>query len=97
MKRRAAWLFGLLLALGIAGLLSPWASPWPDGLDRVAAQLGFARREGATPIVAAPLPGYRVGSVGNERWSTALAGLAGTLVVFGGAYLFGYLLRRKEG
>jgi cobalt/nickel transport protein len=93
--RRGGWNAGLLFALVLAGALSPWASSTPDGLERVAQRLGFARRAAATPAPAAPMAEYRVPAVPNERASTAVAGLAGTLVVFGVAGGLGYALRRK--
>lgn len=90
------WLAGLVLALLVAGLLSPWASSWPDGLERVADGLGFHRYERETPVVAAPLPDYRVAALSDERWSTAAAGVVGTLVVFGAAAILGFALRRRS-
>src|SRR5438132_949439 len=63
MTGRQWWFGGLLGAVAIAALLTPFASPWPDGLDRVAAQLGFRSRERVRPIVraalAAPVSGHR--------------------------------------
>jgi cobalt/nickel transport protein len=96
LKRRPFWLGGLAVALLVAALLSPWASRWPDGLDRVAATLGFKQRERAEPVLRAPLPEYRVPGVRDGRLSTALAGVAGTLIVFGAASLAGYLARARK-
>ena len=87
---------GLLAALAIAALLSPWASRWPDGLDRVAERLGFQRRERERPIAAAPLVDYKVPGARGAGWSTPAAGVTGTLVVFGGTCLLGYLLARRS-
>jgi cobalt/nickel transport protein len=86
----------LVLALAVAGLLSPWASPWPDGLERVAERLGFRARASEKPALAAPLPGYHVPAAGETGWSTAAAGVIGTLVVFGGTCLLGYALARRR-
>jgi hypothetical protein len=61
----------------------------------VAEQLGFSERARPQPVVAAPLPDYRVPAVRDERWSTGLAGAAGTLVVFGVLWLAGTVLRRR--
>jgi cobalt/nickel transport protein len=93
---RRAWWIGLLVALSVAGLLSPWASRWPDGLDRVAEQLGFRGRERQRPVVVAPLADYKLPAGISAGWSTAGAGIAGTLVVFGGACLLGYALTRRR-
>ncbi len=91
-----AWVVGLAAALLVAGLLSPFASRWPDGLDRVAETLHFKQRERERPYVSAPLPEYKLPGVRDERWSTRLAGIAGTLAVFGLATLAGHLLRGRK-
>jgi len=87
---------GLLLALGLALFLSPFASKAPDGLERVAEDQGFlARAEGSFP---SPIPDYEIPGVKSEALATALAGLAGTLVTFGLALLVGYglIIRRAR-
>jgi cobalt/nickel transport protein len=102
MKR--AWPFvvsALGLCLLLAALLSPFASSAPDGLERVAADKGFLHRAEGTPAWrSSPLPGYEVPGLRGSRAATALAGLAGTLVVFGLSLGIGRLLaarRRAEG
>jgi len=73
--------FGVALVLG--GMLSPFASLHPDGLERVAADKGFAERAEAEPAYdASPLPDYSVPGVKGERMSTALAGAIGTGAAF---------------
>lgn len=96
MKGKRWWIGGLLVALAIAALLSPWASRWPDGLDRVSAQLGFRTRE-QRPPVSAPMAEYQLPGSRGALWSTPAAGVTGTLVVFGAASLLGYLLSRWRG
>jgi len=39
-------LWGFVLALVIVFFLSPLASSWPDGLERVAENLGFIKKAG---------------------------------------------------
>src|SRR5579864_5298838 len=95
MKARSAWIAGLVLALLIAAMLSPWASRLPDGLDRVAESLGFSVRQRKEPLVSAPLPDYKVPGARDAPWSTPAAGVVGTLAVFGMASLAGYALRRR--
>jgi cobalt/nickel transport protein len=96
MTGRRWWVSGLLAAIVIAALLSPFASPWPDGLDRVAERLGFRSHERVEPIVRAPLADYKLPPARGAAWSTPAAGVAGTLVVFGGACLLGYALTRRR-
>jgi cobalt/nickel transport protein len=85
---------GLLVALAVAGLLAPWASSAPDGLERVAERLRFADRAAVHPVPA-PMPDYRMPAVAGAPAGTALAGLAGTLAVFVVAGGVGHVLRRK--
>ena len=81
-------LAGLLLAIILATLVSPFASPWPDGLEKVAAKLGFIHKaEGKSPLLPAPIPDYALPGVRSQGLKTALAGLIGTLLVFGSGYL----------
>jgi len=86
--------YGLLAVLGIAIFVAPFACPWPDGLDSVAARLGF-ERQAAQPLVDALAPGYQVPGVHWAAGATALAGAAGTLVAFGLALLLARSLVRK--
>jgi cobalt/nickel transport system permease protein len=74
--------FGLLIALGIAMFVSPLASAWPDGLEKVAETLGFAERTADTPVVPSPMPDYAIPGIVSATWATALAGGVGTVIVF---------------
>jgi len=89
MKEKHVWIFilaALLISLLLAGLVSPFASSAPDGLERVAENKGFqAKGEGARAWRFAPIPDYVVRGIGDERTATAIAGVLGTLLVFGAA------------
>jgi cobalt/nickel transport system permease protein len=87
---------GLLVALGFVVLVAPFACPWPDGLEKVAAQLGFAQRAAAQPLLAAPLPDYSVPALKSEKIGTILAGLIGTLATFVAAWAAVRLAGRKN-
>lgn len=88
---------GLALALGLAVLVSPWADPDPDGLERVAEAQGFAETARDHDLSDSPFADYAVRGVSDERLSTGLAGLVGALLTFGvGSLLFGLLRRRRE-
>lgn len=87
------WHVGLLIALGLA-LLSPLASPWPDGLERVAEDKGFI--ETALEPVFELIPDYVFPGVGNEALATIVAGLIGTLILFGAGYGLGALLKGQK-
>jgi cobalt/nickel transport system permease protein len=86
--------YGLLAMLGIAIFVAPFACPWPDGLESVAARLGFGH-EAAAAIIRAPTPGYQVPGVHWAAGATALAGAVGTLVAFGLALALARSLVRK--
>jgi hypothetical protein len=86
--------YGLLAALGLAIFVAPFACPWPDGLESVATRLGFEHKA-AQQIVRTPAPGYQVPGVRWAAGATAVAGAAGTLVVFGLALLLARSLVRE--
>ena len=88
---------GVLVVLGLAIFVAPFASGWPDGLEKVAATLGFERRGAAGPVLGAPLPDYRFPGIGSTALSAIIAGVAGTLVAFGLAWLLAFLLTRRRG
>jgi cobalt/nickel transport system permease protein len=74
--------FGLLIALGLAMFVAPFASAWPDGLEKVAARLGFQTRALAKPLVPSPMADYAVPRISSATWATAVAGGLGTGLVF---------------
>ena len=87
--------FGLLLVLGLAVFVAPVASNWPDGLQKVAASLGFENRAALSSLIPAGLRHYHFPGVGSATWGTALAGGVGTLVVFGLAFVLARALVPK--
>jgi ABC-type spermidine/putrescine transport system permease subunit I len=89
--KRYWWLIGLFIALALA-LLSPLASPYLDGLERVAEDQGFLDR--AEDAAYEVLPDYQFPGIQSEALSTIVAGLVGTLVVFGIAYGLAWVVRR---
>lgn len=88
-------LIGLGFALIVALILSPFASPKPDGLERVAENKGFLEKGEVKPILPSPIPDYTFPGIHNEKAATAVAGVAGTLVVFGLGYGLAKILKRK--
>jgi hypothetical protein len=81
------------LAVGIGTAASPFASSQPDGLERVAADKGFAGRAKQND---APIPDYVVPGLTEGRLATGAAGFAGTLGVFGLTLALGAALRRGD-
>lgn len=83
----------LALSLVVAGGVSWFASSHPDGLERVAEDLGFLDRvqEPAHTV----MPDYTV--PGKEGFlSNGLAGVTGVLATFGATILFARLARRRK-
>jgi len=84
---------GVLFSL-IAVLLSPLASGNPDGLERVAADLGFLGSGVDAPYQI--LPDYTIPFLGETALSTILAGVVGAIVSIGLIILLGRNLSRKK-
>ncbi len=84
---------GVAIALGLALFVSPFASSSPDGLERVAEDHGV---EAAPAQGWAPFADYAIPGVSHEGFSTALAGVVGTLAVFGGGLLLARVSRRRS-
>ncbi len=83
---------GFIISVILAVFFSPFASSFPDGLERVAKDLGFIHRE-VGAIVKSPIPDYTFPFVRSEKLATSLAGLFGTLIVFVVAYGSGYIIK----
>jgi cobalt/nickel transport system permease protein len=86
--------FGLVIALGLAIFVSPYACAWPDGLDHVAEKFGFAGH--AATLIKTWIPDYKMPGISSTGIATALAGALGTLLMFGLACLVGRLLVRDK-
>jgi len=86
-------LVGIAIAVVVAVASALVASSAPDGLQRVAGTLGFEDRAQDAPYRA--LPGYSVPGVGDERLSTAFAGVIGVVVIVALTAGAGWLLRRR--
>ncbi len=89
-------LYGILISVGLVLFIAPWASSWPDGLERVAALLGFEHRAAGKAVLLAPLPDYAVPGLHSPVASTVIAGAAGLLVVFIVATILARSLRLKK-
>jgi len=87
------WGVGLAIALLLA-VFSPLASAYPDGLEWVAEEHGFI--ETAQGPLYEIIPDYVFPGVSNEALATILAGIIGTLIVFGVALAIGYARRKRQ-
>ena len=91
---RGLLILALVVAVGLAGFASPFASSKPDGLERVAIDKGFVERAEAPQ--PAPAPDYAVPGVASDRVATGAAGAAGTLLVFALGSGTAVALRRRR-
>jgi cobalt/nickel transport system permease protein len=92
------WGYAVALCLGVALFLAPLASTSPDGLERIAEQLGFSGR--AKSFWTTPLGDYRMPGVASETLQTSMVGFLGTVlalaVAMGVAWLIGRGWRRRR-
>ena len=92
-KGGSGWVYaGVIISL-LAVLLSPLASANPDGLERVAKDMGFLHMgQNASYQI---LPDDTIPFLGETALSTIVAGAVGALVVLGIMIVVGQSLRRK--
>jgi len=87
------WIVGLCIALMVA-VLAPLASKLPDGLERVAQDHNFAGKA-AEPAFSV-MPDYAFPGIDNETAATIIAGIIGTLLLFGIVFCLAGILRSKH-
>ncbi len=88
---------GSIVVIGLLLFVSPFASRWPDGLERVAATFGFDVRAVAQSPVPSPLANYRIPILGSLPLATIVAGLAGCVIVFVLSHLLARALAKRSG
>lgn len=84
---------GILVSL-LAVLLAPLASASPDGLERVAENIGFLDLGQSAPYEI--LPDYTIPFLGETALSTIVAGAVGALVLLGLMIVIGQGLRKRN-
>lgn len=92
---RTLVLAGLAVCLLVAGVASFYASSHPDGLEYVAAQVGFGDTADDSAAAGSPLADYGTAGVDDERLSGGLAGVVGVVVTAAIAFTLMWLLRRR--
>lgn len=90
------WVVPVIGVLLIAGVLSLFASSWPDGLEAVAEKYGFKDQEAAAIENPTPLAGYSVKGLEEQPIATSIAGLLGSAVSFGAAFGIAQLVKPKN-
>ncbi|MEU9607693.1 energy-coupling factor ABC transporter permease [Streptomyces sp. NPDC048057] len=96
---RALWLTGLVVAVGLAGFVSHYASTEPDGLEKVAADEGFDGTAEEHASADSPLADYGIDGITDTRLSGGLAGVIGvgaTAAVGTGVFAVVVVRRRRS-
>jgi cobalt/nickel transport system permease protein len=92
-KGGRGWIFvGVVIAFAVV-LLSPLASTNPDGLNRVAMDMGFIQ---TAQMGTGPLAGYTVPFLSSIPLSKIVAGTVGVLVVLAIAFITGRSLQANR-
>lgn len=95
-SRRLVVLAVAVVSVVLAVGLSSFASAYPDGLEYVAGQLGFADTAGDHATADSPVADYEAAGVEDTRLSTGLAGLVGVAVTAAMAFALFWALRRTS-
>lgn len=96
-KSRGFAIGGFLISILLAGVVSFYASSSPDGLEKVAGEIGFIDSAKDHSLSESPLADYGIAGIENERLSTGLAGVIGVGATAAISYGLFYLIRRKNG
>lgn len=80
MDKNKKFLFaGLLVSLFLAGVVSFYASSQPDGLEKVAGEIGFIDNAKKHNNADSALADYGVKGIEDERTSVGVAGILGVI------------------
>ncbi|BAZ68922.1 MAG: PDGLE domain-containing protein [Pelatocladus maniniholoensis HA4357-MV3] len=94
-RQLRGWVIPVVSILLISGLVSLVASAWPDGLERVAENLGFINlADQVRVIVPTPLADYGIEGLGSL--GTSIAGIIGSIVCFGVAFGIAQVVKPKN-
>jgi cobalt/nickel transport system permease protein len=96
--RSATLVYGALIVIGLILLVAPHASPLPDGLEKLAASLGFEHKVSSSTVVASPFKDYQIPGIQSASTATIAAGAVGAIAVFALSFLLARVLvpRRKS-
>jgi hypothetical protein len=97
-NRGTVVVIGMVLAVVLAGIVALFASTSPDGLERVAEDVGFADTATDSAVADSPLADYVVGGEDTDgaTWRSVLAGIAGVLIMTGVAFGGFWALTRRR-
>ena len=96
MNSKRLYIIGFVITLLIAGVFSFYASSSPDGLEKVAIDLGFIDTAKDSAVYDTALAEYGVKGVENERLSVGIAGIVGVFATGLVMYAIVRLLGKKK-
>ena len=97
MKQKTFLITGFIASLFLAGIVSYYASSSPDGLEKVAGDIGFIDTAKENTNSEGILADYGVKGVDNQRLSTGAAGVIGVVATAAISTGLFALIRRKSG
>lgn len=90
------YLVFLLVTIGLAGIVSFYASSSPDGLEKVAEDVGFIETAKDHSLDNSALADYGVAGIENERLSVGIAGIIGVIATGVLMYLIIKFISKKK-
>lgn len=84
----------LFISIVLALFLSPFASSFPDGLEKTAENLEFDELATSSMTPLSVMADYLFPGIENEAIATALAGVCGTLIVFAASFGILYTIKK---
>ena len=97
MRQKTFLITGFIASLFLAGIVSFYASSNPDGLEKVAGDIGFIDTAKENTNSEGILADYGVKGVDNQRLSTGAAGVVGVVATAAISTGLFALIRRKCG
>ena len=96
-KNKKFLVSGFVVSLFLAGVVSFYASSDPDGLEKVAEDIGFLESAEDHTYADGALADYGVKGIENERASVGVAGVIGVIgtAIVGGAF-FTFIARKPK-
>ena len=79
LNNRKFYISGFVISLFLAGVVSFYASSSPDGLEKVAEDIGFLEKAIVHSNADGALADYGVKGIENERTSVGVAGVIGVI------------------
>lgn len=80
--RSREMIIAFVFCLVVVGAAAAFASSHPDGLEWVAAKLGFEDKAAGTAYLKSLMPDYSISSIKSSFWSTAVSGVFGLGAIY---------------